>query len=52
MNNIRIDDSSKIIGKLRSVKEVHIAQDSIIRFQNDSATIGNTYWVLEKIQPL
>ena len=47
MNNIRVDDSSKIIGKVRFGKEVYIAQGSIIRSHNDSVTIGNTSWVLE-----
>ena len=47
MNNIRVEDSSKIIGKVRFGKEVYIAQGSIIRSHNDSVTIGNTSWVLE-----
>lgn len=47
MNNIRIDDSSKIIGKVRFGKDAYIAQGTIIRSHNDSVTIGNSSWVLE-----
>lgn len=47
MNNIRIDDSSKIIGKVRFGNSVYIAQGSIIKSHNDSVTIGNSSWLLE-----
>lgn len=47
MNNIRIDDSSKIIGKVRFGSNTYIAQGTIIRSHNDSVTIGNSSWVLE-----
>ena len=47
MNNIRIDDSSKIIGKVRLGNSAYIAQGTIIRSLNDSVTIGNSSWVLE-----
>lgn len=47
MNNIRIDDSSKIIGKVRLGNNAYIAQGTIIRSHNDSVTIGNSSWVLE-----
>lgn len=47
MNNIRIDDSSKIIGKVRLGKNAYIAQGTIIRSENDSIIIGNSSWVLE-----
>lgn len=47
MNTIRMDDSSKIIGKVRFGKSVYIAQGTIIRSHNDSVTIGNSSWVLE-----
>ena len=47
MNTIRIDDSSKIIGKVRLGKNAYIAQGTIIRSHNDSVTIGNSSWVLE-----
>ena len=47
MNNIRIDDSSKIMGKVRLGSNSYIAQGTIIRSDNDSVTIGNSSWVLE-----
>lgn len=47
MNNIRIDKTSKIIGRVRLGKNAYIAQGSIIRSQNDSVKIGNSSWVLE-----
>lgn len=47
MNNMRIDDSSKIIGKVRLGNNAYIAQGTIIRSHNDSVTIGNSSWVLE-----
>lgn len=47
MDNLRIDDSSKIIGKVRLGNDAYIAQGTIIRSHNDSVTIGNSSWVLE-----
>ena len=47
MNNISMDDTSKIIGKVRFGKNTYIAQGTIIRSHNDSVTIGNSSWVLE-----
>ena len=47
MDNIRIDESAKIIGKVRLGKNAYIAQGTIISSQNDSVKIGNTSWVLE-----
>lgn len=47
MDTIRIDDSSKIIGKVRLGKDAYIAQGTIIRSHNDSVTIGNSSWILE-----
>jgi len=47
MNNIRIEDSSKIIGKVRFGNNVYIAQGTIVRSHNDSVAIGNSSWVLE-----
>lgn len=47
MDNIRIDESSKIIGKVRLGENAYIAQGTIISSQNDSVKIGNTSWVLE-----
>lgn len=47
MNSIRIDGSSKIIGKVRLGKNAYIGQGTIVRSHNDSVTIGNSSWVLE-----
>lgn len=47
MKNIRIENSSKIIGKVRFGKDVYIAQGTIVRSHNDSVTIGNSSWLLE-----
>ena len=47
MNNIRVDNSAKITGKVRFGKEVYIGQGSIIKSHDDSVRIGNTSWVLE-----
>lgn len=47
MNNIKIDHSAKIIGKVRLGKGAYIAQGTIVRSHNDSVTIGNASWVLE-----
>lgn len=47
MPNLRIDDSARLIGKLRLGKGVYVAQGSIIRSVEDSVSIGNTSWVLE-----
>lgn len=47
MNNIRIDDSSKIIGKVSFGKNVYIAQGSIVRSHDGSLLMGNDSWLLE-----
>jgi carbonic anhydrase/acetyltransferase-like protein (isoleucine patch superfamily) len=47
MNNIKIDNSAKIIGKVRFGKNVYIAQGTIVKSHNDSVTIGNSSWLLE-----
>lgn len=47
MDNIRIADSAKVIGKVRHGKNTYIAQGSIVRSHNDSVTIGNSSWLLE-----
>lgn len=47
MENIKIDDSARLIGKIRLGKDVYIAQGSVLRSVNDSITIGNRSWVLE-----
>lgn len=47
MDQVKIEDSSKIIGKVRLGNNAYIAQGTIIRSINDSVTIGNSSWVLE-----
>ena len=44
---MRIDNSSKIIGKVKFGNDVYIAQGTVIRSENDSITLGNSSWVLE-----
>lgn len=47
MPDLRLDDSSRLIGKLRLGNGVYVAQGSILRSINDSMTIGNSSWVLD-----
>ncbi len=47
MGNLKIDDTARLIGKLRLGNDVYIAQGSVLRSNNDSVTIGNSSWVLE-----
>lgn len=47
MNSLRIDKSSKIIGRVRLGDGSYIAQGTIIRSLDDSVSIGNSSWVLE-----
>lgn len=47
MPNLKIDDSARLIGKLRLGNEVYVAQGSILRSIKDSITIDNSSWVLE-----
>lgn len=47
MDNIRIDKSAKIIGKVKLGNKAYIAQGTIVRSEDDSVTIGNTSWILE-----
>ncbi|MBU5483268.1 carbonic anhydrase/acetyltransferase [Clostridium sp. MSJ-11] len=47
MSNLRIDNSVRLIGKLRLGNNVYIAQGSVLRSIDDSITIGNSSWVLE-----
>lgn len=44
---MRIDKSSKLIGRVRLGKDAYIAQGTIIRSERDSVSIGNSTWVLE-----
>ena len=45
--NIKIDDSAKLIGKMKLGKGSYVAQGSVLRSVNNSLTIGNSTWVLE-----
>lgn len=47
MTILKIDDSARLIGKLRLGNNVYIAQGSILRSVNDSISIGNSSYVLE-----
>lgn len=47
MSSIKIDQSARIIGKVRLGDGVYISQGSILRSINDSITIENTSWILE-----
>lgn len=44
---VRIEDSSRLIGKLRLGKNVYVAQGSILRSMEDSIRVGNSTMVLE-----
>ncbi len=47
MDNIKIEKSAKIVGKVRFGENTYIGQGTIIRSLEDSITIGNSSWVLE-----
>lgn len=47
MLNLRIDDSARLIGKVRLGNDVYVAQGSILRSIGDSITIDNSSWILE-----
>ena len=47
MSNLKIDESARLIGKLRLGTNVYVAQGSVVRSIDDSVIIGNTSWVLE-----
>ena len=47
MNNIKISDSARLIGKIRLGINTYIAQGTIIRSIDDSVKIENSSWVLE-----
>lgn len=47
MPNIKIDESTRLIGKVRLGDKSYIAQGSILRSIDDSITIANSSWVLE-----
>lgn len=47
MSTIKIDESARLIGKIRLGDGAYVAQGSILRSIDDSITIDNTSWVLE-----
>lgn len=47
MSAIRIDESARLIGKIRLGDGAYVAQGSVLRSIDDSITIDNTSWVLE-----
>lgn len=47
MANVKIDDSARLIGKLRLGNNVYAAQGTVLRSMDDSITIGNDTWILE-----
>lgn len=47
MLNIKIDDSAKLIGKVKLGNNSYVAQGTVLRSVNNSLTIGNSTWVLE-----
>lgn len=47
MTNLKIDDSARLIGKLRLGNNVYAAQGSVLRSVDDSIIIENDTWILE-----
>lgn len=47
MTNLKIDESARLMGKLRLGNNVYAAQGSVLRSVDDSLTIGNDTWILE-----
>ncbi len=47
MPNLRIDDSARLVGKIRLGNDAYIAQGSVLRSIDDSITIGNSSRILE-----
>lgn len=47
MSNFKIDDSVRLIGKLRLGNNTYVAQGSVLRSVDDSLTVGNATWILE-----
>lgn len=47
MDKIKIEDSARLIGKMRLGNDVYISQGTTLRSMNDSIKISNTSWVLE-----
>ncbi len=49
MENIKIDDSARLLGKIRLGKDVYVAQGSVLRSVDDSVTIGNRSWKTQSL---
>lgn len=47
MENIKLSESARIIGKVRIGENSYIAQGTVLRSIDDSIKIGNSSWVLE-----
>lgn len=47
MGKVKIEESARLIGKLRLGDEVYVSQGTTLRSKNDSVKISNTSWVLE-----
>lgn len=47
MSNLRIDESARLIGRVRLGDRAYIAQGSVLRSNGDSLSLGNSSWVLE-----
>ncbi len=47
MTNLKIDDSARLIGRLRLGNNVYAAQGAVLRSIDDSLKIGNDSWILE-----
>ncbi len=45
--NIKIDDSARLIGKMKLGKGSYVAQGTVLRSVEDSLAIGNSTWILE-----
>lgn len=47
MENLRIDDSARLIGTIRFGVDAYVSQGAVLRSTDDSLNIGNVSWVLE-----
>jgi carbonic anhydrase/acetyltransferase-like protein (isoleucine patch superfamily) len=47
MGNIKIDDSARLVGKIRLGNGTYIAQGTVLRSKDDSILIENDSWILE-----
>jgi len=47
MENLRIDDSARLIGTIRFGVDAYVSQGAVLRSTGDSLNIGTVSWVLE-----